>query len=91
MTAPAQFTILRERVLPSSPRPGETRLLVAVTYQLAARPPQVVVIPALDLPDITFLQEHPEETEAPPELVEEGLRIRNQRIELQIRRPLRAS
>lgn len=89
MTAPATFTILREQVLPSSPRPGQIRRLVAITYQLAARPPQVVVIPALDLPDITFLLENPQETKAPPELVEQGQRIRNQRIELQINRPAR--
>lgn len=91
MTAPAQFTILREQIVPSAPRVGETRRLVAITYQLAARPPQILVIPATELPDLVFLAEHPEETEAPPALVEQGVTIRNQRIQDQINRTPRTA
>lgn len=86
MTAPAQFTILREQILPSAPRVGESRQLLAITYQLAARPPQVVVIPADQLPDLAFLAAHPEETEVPPGLLEEGQEVRNRFIRAQIDR-----
>ena len=91
MTAPAQFTILREQILPSSPRPGEVRTLVAITYQLAARPPQVILIPEADLPDRVFLKDHPQETEAPPELVEAGQELRRQHIQSQNNRTPRAA
>lgn len=86
MTAPAQFTILRELVLTSTPRPGQSRRLVAVTYQLAARPPQVLIIPAGELPDIAFLEANPQESEAPEHLLEAGRRVRFQRIQAQINR-----
>ena len=85
MTTPA-FSILREQVITSTPRPGQSRRLVAVTYQLAARPPQVVIIPAGELPDIAYLETHPGEAEAPANLLEEGRIIRNQRIQAQIDR-----
>ncbi len=94
MTAPAQFEILREQVITSTPRPGQSRRIVAVTYSLAARPPQVVFIPAGEVPDIVFLETHPQETEAPANLVEEGRIVRFRRIQAQINRtgpPERAS
>ena len=86
MTAPAQFTILREQVITSTPRPGQSRRLVAITYQLAARPPQVLVIPAGELPDVAFLEANPQVTEAPAELLEAGRRVRFARIQAQVNR-----
>lgn len=91
MTAPAQFSVLREQIVPSAPRPGVTRRLVAITYQLAARPPQIVLIPATELPDLVFLEEHPAETQAPANLLAEGQIIRNQRIQDQINRTPRTT
>ncbi len=90
MTTPA-FTILRETLVPTAPRPGDNRRNLAITYALAARPPQVVIIRAEELPDLEFLRTHPEETEAPPALIQEGERIRNLRIQQQINRTPRAA
>lgn len=86
MTAPAQFTVLREQIITSTPRPGVSRRLVVITYQLAARPPQVIVIPAGELPDIAYLEANPQEVEVPLDLVEAGQRIRNTRIQAQVNR-----
>lgn len=90
MTAPAQFTILREQVITSTPRPGASRRLVTITYSLAARPPQVLVIPAGELPDVVFAETHPQE-EIPPDLVEQGQLVRTRHILAQINRTEPAS
>ncbi len=63
---------------------------MAITYQLAARPPQIVLIPAEELPDLVFLAEHPQE-EAPPELVQEGQELRRRFIQDQISRTPRGA
>jgi len=86
MTTPAQYTILREQVVPSAPGPGRTRNLVVITYQLAARPPQLVVIPATELPDQVWLAGHPGVTQVPPFEQQQGLEARRRFIQAQINR-----
>lgn len=72
--------ILREVVIPSSPAVGETDRLVAITYQVPARPPQVILIRAEDLPDLAWREQNPGSEEVPPSVQQQGDRERRNRI-----------
>ena len=80
-----RIRILSERYLTTSPEPGETVATVALTYQLPPRPPSVVFMPADQLPDVTWRQEHAT-GKIPAGLVEDGDKARRRAIEGQLSR-----
>jgi len=84
MTSP-RIRILSERLLTTSPEPGETAATVALTYQLPPRPPSVVFVPADQLVDVVWRQEHAT-GKIPVDLVDIGDKVRRKAIEAQLSR-----
>lgn len=76
----AQIRIVNEAVLTVSPAVGESYRQVAVTYQMAPRPPNVVFIREDDLPDLVWRRDHPKETTVPPQIQAQGDKVRRDRI-----------
>ena len=73
--------ILSERVIPTSPAPGESQPSVAVTYQLSPLPPSVLFIAAEELPDVQWQLDNPGKADVPKDLRDKGDQVRRQRIE----------
>ena len=86
MTSPATIRILSERVISTPARPGRDTRRAAITYQLPPRPPNVIFIPEEDLPDLVWLRDNPDQTDAPEEIRAAGDQIRKDRIFAQDRR-----
>ena len=76
----AGIRIIREIFITSVPTPGTTERQLAITYQIAPRPPQVVIIPEAELPDRVWLLEHPGQTEVPADIQQRGDAARRQAI-----------
>jgi len=72
--------ILRERTITSQPAAGESARLIAITYQIAPLPPNVVFIPESELPDRQWVIDNPELTEIPEEVQQAGDGVRRQNI-----------
>jgi len=73
--------ILSERVISTSPEPGQTRGSVAVQYQVPPLPPSVVFVDAQKLPDVKWRLEHPDGPNPTEQLVKQGDAVRRQAIE----------
>ena len=82
-----QIRIVDEAVLTVSPAVGESYRQVALTYQMAPRPPNVVFIREDDLPDLVWRRDHPKEKEAPPQIQAQGDKVRRERILAHAGRP----
>jgi len=67
-----QITIISETPQVTFPRPGESVVQIALTYQVDAGPPRTIWIPQTNLPDLVYLATHPEAAEAPAEMVKKG-------------------
>ena len=81
MTTSPQPQILSERILTTTPVPGEELPVVALTYRQSPLPPATLFIQAGELPDIKYLLEHPDESQAPPDLVKKGEAVRQKKIQ----------
>jgi hypothetical protein len=57
--------ILSERAFDVSPSPGLIERQVAITYQIAPLPPNVVFVKADELPDYSWRKANPATTELP--------------------------
>ena len=79
-----EIKVLADRIITTNPAPGEAVNTVAVTYRIEPRPPEVIFIPAADLPDVAYRLEHPTEGQAPAKLRKEGDAVRRQRIEARL-------
>lgn len=80
MTSPP-IRILRERVLTTTPQPGETVRRVAIIYAVGPRPPQVLFLLESDLPDRVWRNENPGKTDVPKTVQAEGDAKRRELIE----------
>ena len=88
----AQIRIIQELEQTTYEFPGEERKQMVILYQAEGRAPRTVWIYKDLLPDLMWLQEHPEATEAPPELEKEGDKVRMEAIKadlekIKLRRP----
>jgi len=54
-----QITIISETPQVTFPRPGESVVQIALTYQVDAGPPRTIWIPQTNLPDLVYLATHP--------------------------------
>ncbi len=80
MTSP-RIRILRERVLTSTRSPGTVTRRIAITYSIGPRPPQVLFVPAEELPDWAWRNENPGAAEVPADVLAEGDVKRRELIE----------
>lgn len=87
-----RIRIISERVLTTTPAPGEIESKVAITYQVPPKPPSVVFVNQSDLPDLVWRRDHPAQDQVPEDVQQRGDQVRRQIIEREIsRRPDRTS
>ena len=75
-----QVRILQERVISTTPAPGEEQRKVAITYQLPPMPPSVIFIAEEDLPDMVWRRDHPDAGDVPEEIQKQGDAVRREAI-----------
>lgn len=85
MTTP-RIRIISERLITTTPRPGEIERRVQITYQIAPRPPAVFWVPEEVLPHWVWRRDNPGIAEIPEAVQEEGNAKLRELIELQSRR-----
>ncbi len=67
-----EIRIISERLITTTPRPGEISRRVQVTYQLTPRPPSVFWVLEDVLPHWVFRRDNPEIEEIPEAIQEAG-------------------
>jgi len=75
-----QIKIIQELEQTTYEFPGQERKQVMVLYQAEGRAPRTVWIYKDLLPDLMYLEGHPGETEAPPDIEKKGDEVRTEAI-----------
>ena len=75
-----KITILSERVLTTSPAPGDAVPTVALSYHVPPRPPGTLFIEASELPDVAWSLEHPDDEQVPEDLRKQGDKVRREKV-----------